>query len=126
MASISTRTSLGRRATSTVERGGAALWEEALVDIVHGGELVHVLEIDPGAHDLVQAAARRLQDRFQVGEHLLGLLGHSALDDLLGRRVQRNLPADKDEAVGPDGLRIGADGLRGIVRGDDFAHGLSP
>ncbi len=57
IASISTRTSFGRRATWTVARAGAGVPKNVGVDLVHRREVVHVGEVDGGLHDRVERRA---------------------------------------------------------------------
>ena len=71
------------------------------VDLVHAGEVVEVLEKDRRLHEPVERRARGLEDRAQVREHLLGLLGDPARDELLRAGPQRELARDEDEGRPP-------------------------
>src|SRR5262249_59235074 len=87
--------------------GRAGRWNIAdvpAVDVVHSLEVVEVAQVDGGLHDPVEAAARGLQDRAQVREHLLGLLGDAVTDELASAGRQSDLPGDEDEAPGPGRL----------------------
>ena len=74
------------------------------VDLVHFGEVVHVGEIDRGGHDPVERAAAGLQDRVDVLEDLPGLRLDAPLDQVAGRRIERDLPrAEQQPSDGRDG-----------------------
>ena len=74
IASISTSAPAGSADTSTVARAGGTSPDVPAVDVVHRREVVEAPQIDGRLHDPVEAAARGLEDRAQVREHLLGLL----------------------------------------------------
>ena len=86
--------------------------EQRGVDLVHGGEVVHVRQVDGGLHHRVEAGARGRQDGSEIGEDLARLAG-----DIAGRPsapcgIQRNLAGAEHPAIHHDGLRIRTDGLR--------------
>ncbi len=121
MTSISTRASLGRRATSTVERAGATAPSRsqiAGVDGVHGGEVVHVLQKDHGLDHAGEVGAGGGKHGFQVLEDPGGLLDDAARDDLAGGGIERDLAGGVDEVAETDGLRVGPDG-GGSIGGSD-------
>src|ERR1035441_8224414 len=108
--------------------GGARrgrLLEVAAVDFVHGGEICHVLEEDGAAQNLLQAAARGLQNGGEVLEHAVGLRAYIAGDDLRGGGIDRDLSGSKDQPRGSNGLRVRPNGLRSLLGGDHFAHDSS-
>src|ERR1700674_338150 len=108
--------------------GGACrgrLLEVAAVDFVHGGEISHVFEEDCAAQNFLKATPRGLQNGSEVFEHAVGLRAHIAADDLRGGGIDGDLSGSKDQALGSNCLRVGADGLRGLLGGDHFAHDSS-
>src|SRR5437660_6105973 len=108
--------------------GGACrrrLFEVAAVDFVHGGEIPHVLEKDSAAQNFLQAAARGLQNSGEVLEDAVGLRAHIAGDDLCGGGIDGDLSGSKDQALRSNCLGVGADGSRGLLGGDHFAHDSS-
>src|SRR5260370_7805651 len=106
---------------------GGARWrlllEVAAVDFVHGGEISHVFEEDGAAQNFIQATARGLQNGREVLEHAVGLRAHITGDDLRGGGIDGDLSGSKDQALGSNCLRVGADGLRSLLGGGHFAHG---
>lgn len=68
---------------------------------------LHVCEIDTTSHDLLNRAARLLEDSFQVGAALARGGGDAVLDEC-ARGVRGDLPGDVEHAVGTDGLGVGA------------------
>jgi len=66
-----------------------------------------------------------LQDGSEVLEHAVGLRAHITGDDLRGGGIDGDLSGSKDQALGSNGLRVGSDGLRGLLGGDHFAHDSS-
>src|SRR5882762_5826386 len=61
------------------------------VDLVHGGEVGHVLEEDGGLYDVNEVEAGFAEDGFEVFEHAGGLFGDAAGDEHAGGRVQSDL-----------------------------------
>src|SRR5262249_54262133 len=55
---------------------GRRLGEEFAVDLVHGGEIVHVFEIDGGLHNVVKVGTCSLNNPLDVVHDALGLLGN--------------------------------------------------
>src|SRR6478752_7690087 len=84
---------------------GRLLADVLRVDLVHGLEVVEVLEIDRRLHEAVERSARLLEDRLQVREDLFGLLLDPARDRGVSR-LQAELAGDEDEAAGRDRLRV--------------------
>src|SRR3954451_21887621 len=76
------------------------------VDLVHAGEVVKVLEEHRRLHEPVERAPGLAEDRAQVREHLLGLRGDVAAQEILLARPQRELPGHEDESVRLDRLRV--------------------
>src|SRR5215471_174434 len=87
---------------------------------VEGCEVLGLREEDRGLDDVGEAEARRLQDRFEVVQDSLRRLFKSRRHQLSSLRVQRNLPGGEQEPALDDRLRVGADRLRRIVRGDEL------
>src|SRR5713101_6341353 len=74
--------------------GGARrrrLLEVAPIDFVHCSEISHVFEEDRAAQNLLQAAARGLQNGGEVLQHTVGLCAHIAGNDLLGGGIDGDL-----------------------------------
>ena len=109
--------------------GGAGgilpLGEELGVYRVHGGEVAHVLQEHGGLDHVVHGEAGGLQNGLHIGQHLTGLLGDAAGHELTGGGVKGHLTGGDKEAAAVDGLRIGADGGRGVGGGDDLFHGVT-
>src|SRR5919198_1913161 len=76
------------------------------VHLVHAREVVEVLQEDRRLDDPVERAARRLEDRPQVREHLLGLTADLVGDHLGVVGTQRELAGDEHESVRLDRLRV--------------------
>ena len=111
MASISMRTSRGRRATWTVERAGAASgrrWRRP--------SFIAAKSFRSSRKTVVCTTCskrrRRRPGRAEVLAGPAGLGGDVAVDDLARRGIEGDLPGEEQEVAGPDGLRIRADGLR--------------
>ena len=109
--------------------GSACRCDDALrcevlgVNRVHGGEVIHVFEIDIGLDDAIERSPRGFEDSFQVLESAPGLLGDSAGDELLGGGIKSGLSGGEDEIAAANALRIGSDRLGRRRGGDDrFAH----
>ena len=62
-------------------------------------------------------------DRLQVAQALACLLADIALDERAGRRVQRRLPRQEEEATGAHRVAVGTHGGGGVRRGDRLAVG---
>src|SRR5215211_6276414 len=76
------------------------------VDLVHASEVGEVDEEDGGLDQTVEPAARRLQDRAEVGEDLFGLLLNRGAGKVGGAGPERELTGDEDETAGLDRLGI--------------------
>src|SRR2546423_4723887 len=85
---------------------GRTLTDVARVHLVHPLEVVEVLQEDRRLHEPGEAAARLLEDRPQVGEHLLRLLLDRAALQLGMTGLERELAGDEDETVALDRLRV--------------------
>src|SRR5580658_2088679 len=105
--------------------GWRRLLEIVPVDFVHCGKVSHVLEEDGAAQNFLQSAARGLQNGGKVLEDAVSLRADVACDHLLGGGIDGYLSGYEDQALGPNGLRVGADGLRGLSGGDYVAHDSS-
>ena len=92
--------------------------ETRAVGLVDLREVPQVDEVDRRPHDVAEAASRRRQHGAQVLHHALRLLRDVPLDELPGRRVQRDLPAEEHELPGAHGLRVRPDGGRSVLRRD--------
>ncbi len=64
---------------------------------------------------LVEIAAGCLENRPQVLQNLVRLLGYATFDQVAGRRIERNLAGAIHHAVGHDGLRIGTERLGSAI-----------
>ena len=121
-ASISTSAPDGQR--RDLDRGarGRTVADVARIDLVHRGEVAEILEEDRRLDELLEPAARLLEDRAQVLEHLLGLLCDSRADHLLLARPQPELPGDEDEPAGLHRLvvRRALERRRGLLRPHDL------
>ena len=94
------------------------------VHLVHGGEVVEVLQEDRRLDEILDGASRRLENRRQVTQGLLGLLGDVPLDHRV-TRFDTELAGDEDELADPDRLVVrGAlkRCRRGLGADDDLLH----
>ena len=103
----------GKRRDLNGRTGRAVVAEHPLVHGVHCHELRHVDEEDAAAQHMLQVAAGGLQDRLDVPEALLCLLGGVA-GDRARRRILSALTGDEDETFEAHARRVGADGLRKV------------
>src|SRR5262245_52277161 len=98
----------------TCWRSRAEIFRPA-IDLVHGDEAVHALQEHGGLDGALEVAARGLQHGAQVLQHLMRLFGDTAGHEVAGLVIERDLAGTEHQAVGDDGLRIGAKRLgRGI------------
>ena len=67
------------------------------IDRVHGGEVVHVLEVDVGLDDAVEGGACGFEDGLQILKGPTGLFGDPSGDKLLRRRIKSGLSCGEDE-----------------------------
>lgn len=123
MTSISTSASFGRRAACTALRAGGivALGEEGGVDLVHRGEVVHIVQENGRFENVIHVRSGSSEDGAHVLERLLGLRA-DALGERAGGRVDGELTGGDDEAARLDSLRIRADRSRSAVRVNDLFH----
>ena len=106
--------------------GGSRRAKRLGIDGIDRAEVAQIGEEDRGADHLLQRAARRRQNRPEIRQHLPGLRLDPSVHDLHCRGIERNLPRDEDQPVGPDCLGVGANRLRGKVGLDRFdLHSLS-
>ncbi len=101
-------------------RGLAA--EIGAVDLVDYLEIAEVGEKDRCFQYVGQREAFRFQNTADVVHHPPGLRCNVVGHNLPTFGVQRNLAAAKDKIAGTNGLRIRADGGRGIGGRDNFLH----
>ena len=87
----------------------------AAVHLVHGGEVAHVLQEHRGLHHAGHGGAGRLEDRRQVSQNQVRLLGDVAVPKLHGLGIQGDLTGTEDETAHHHGLGIGPDGGRCVV-----------
>src|SRR4051812_37550782 len=73
------------------------------------------MKVDGRLHDIRPGGASRVENRLEVGEHALGLSDDVAGNDLPRSGIEGNLAGGEEKPVGDGGLRIRADGRRGIV-----------
>ena len=107
MASIDTRRPRGSRTLAGADRAGGGSGMCRSCTALSGREVVHLGVEDGGLDDLREQAARRLEDRGEVGQGLLGL-GLDALGDDPRDRVDADRAGTEHEVPGDDGLAVGA------------------
>ena len=90
------------------------------VDLVHPGEVVEVLQEHRRLHEAVERAARLLEDRTQVREHLLVCSPDVSGNELFLAGSQRQLTGDEHEAVRLDRL-----GVRRALKGRGCCFGAN-
>lgn len=83
--------------------------EEGGVDLVHGGEVVHVLEEHGGLDHVLQGQPGGGQDSLDVQQGLAGLAGDAALGEGAGGRVHGELAGGDDDAAGGHALGVWTD-----------------
>jgi ornithine cyclodeaminase len=103
---------------AAIERGLVS--EGDLVEI--GREVVHVGQEHAQPDNLIHRPARGFDDGGDVLEDARGLRADVALDDLAGRRIQRNLTRHEQQIADPHGLRVRTDGGRRLRRADGGAR----
>src|SRR5580693_248370 len=105
--------------------GRARGWPRAevfAVNLVHGGKVADVLQENAAADHPAQAALSRLQNLREIPQDAVRLCFNVADDNLLGRGIDGDLSRDEDKSVRSNGLRVRADGLRGVFCKNNFAH----
>src|ERR1700722_4747374 len=105
--------------------GRARGWRRAevfAVNLVHGGKVADVLQENAAADHPAQAALSRLQNLREIPQDAVRLCFNVADDNLLGRGIDGDLSRDEDKSVRSNGLRVRADGLRGVFCKNNFAH----
>src|SRR5690242_16835033 len=107
--------------------GGRLVAHVLLVHLVHRREVVEALEEDGRLHEPVETGARRREDRTQVRQHLLGLVGDVVPDDLSVVWLQCELAGHEHEPVRLDRLRVRRTLKRGgsHLGADDLLHASS-
>jgi len=91
------------------------------------GEVVHVRQVDRRSNDPVEARASGPQNRFDVLERAVGLLGGIRTGERAGGRIERNLARRPEPPVEKHTLRVRTDGGRSLRGLDDgLAHGFLP
>ena len=103
--------------------GGVGLVEVRCVNFVHGAEICNVGEEDGGLDHVLEGEAGGLQHGAQIFKHLGGLFHDTAFHQKTGGGIQGNLSGSNDQAVGADGLGIGAHGGGGLIGVDHIVHG---
>src|SRR5699024_2683786 len=91
--------------------------------LVHGGEVVHVLEEHGGLDHVLQGQPGGGQDSLDVQQGLAGLAGDAALGEGAGGRVHGELAGGDDDAAGGHALGVWTDGGGGRLGGEDLFHG---
>ena len=79
--------------------GGGLAGEEGSVDLVHGGEVVHILEEYGGLDDILHPPAGLGQDGLDVFQGLAGLAGDAALGERAGGYVDGQLSGGNQQKV---------------------------
>src|ERR1700683_1895638 len=115
--SISTSTSRGRRATSTVERdGGVELkYFPYTAFIAAKSSMLLRNTVDRTTFPSPLPAASRISERLRSTRTV-------SCAPLLGSRIDCNLPRREHKSVSLDGLRVRPNSLRSILSRNDFAH----
>ena len=99
-------------------------WKPAKPLLVHAGEVILVGKDDRGAHDPVEGAAGRLEDRLDVGEALPRLLLDGTGHNRAGDGIDGGGAGNEHEASRLHGLAVGRRRPRGVRRGHDVTgHG---
>ncbi len=68
-----------------------------------------ILEVNRRLHDVAPSRSGGAKDLVKIPHYLFGLLDDSALYDLAGGGIERDLSGCKQKPVGDDSLRIGSD-----------------
>src|SRR5262245_18512361 len=108
--------------------GGKRLAEMLCVDPIHCDEVGDVREIHPGARNVIETPAGRLENRCEIPKDTLCLGLDTSFDHLASGRVLADLTAEVEEATDFDCLGKRADRWREFGRDNcSLAHGtLTP
>src|SRR5215208_5825865 len=98
-------------------RVGLEVGAVGLVDVLERG---HVGDVDAHPDRVGELRAGGRGHHGEVLQAPFGLLADRALDEPAAHRVDRDLAAAEHEAVGDDGVRVGADGVRSSRCRDRF------
>jgi hypothetical protein len=93
------------------------------VELVEQGEIPEVHE---AGDDVIQAGSGRVQQGFDVAEHLGGLAGDVVADQLAGPGIESALARQEDPVAHDQPGRIRARRRRSPGGADDFLHGCAP
>lgn len=112
----------GNRGSGRFDRAGRG--EILRINLVHGGEVLHVFQKDNGFDDVAEAGAGGSEDGLEVFKRAGGLLGDAAGNKLTGRGIEGDLAGGIDEIAQANGLGVGSNGARSPGSGDRglFAH----
>ena len=94
------------------------------VNLVHRGEVAHVLQKHRGLYDMAQLASRRFDDAFHIFQRALRLRLDVSSNKLVGLRIDGNLSGNEEKSVYLDGLRIRPDRFWTAIRQNNFSHGM--
>src|SRR5580692_5061790 len=104
--------------------GGKGLTEILGVDAIHRDEVTHAREIHPGARNVIETPAGRLENGREIPEDALCLGRNTPLDHLASGRVLADLTAEVEETTDFDRLGKRAYRRRELGRGNcGLAHG---
>ena len=92
------------------------------IDLVHGGEVIHVLEKDGNADHFPQPGARSFQNLRQIAQHAISLRGYIARNNLLRSRINGDLARREYKSISLDRLRVRSNRLRSVFGSNNFAH----
>jgi len=103
--------------------GRGILGEIFGINPVYSGVIVHIVEENGDFDDLIEGAAGKFEDAFDVFEDLAGLGFDVVRSHFAGGGIARDLAGDEEEVAGTDGGGKRADGF-GWVEGD-FSGGTA-
>ena len=110
---------LGKGLDRDAGAGGLA-GEVLAIDGVEGAEVAHVGQEADGLDDVLETEAVLLQQSLQVAADAVSLGLDGGAFDLAGLRDDGDLAGGEQEAVGGNGLGLGADGGRSLGSGSNF------
>src|SRR5690606_31772295 len=113
------RHALGQRGDADGGAGRVGLFEVTAHDLVDGGEVVQVGQVDVQLDDVLQLATSRFGYQRQVVEHAADL-GFEAFNHFHGFRVQRDLARQVHGVADLDGLGVRADRRGRVLAGNDL------